>query len=97
MIDLLQDRLNKQVDKVTTKQVNVRMTGDTIFYPEVWAHKESYILVEVLTKSRVSLNPFLTQVITKIEHWATHYHKGTLQISQGSPHKAVAQEQPLIV
>jgi hypothetical protein len=68
MIDLLQDRLNKQVDKVTTKQVNVRMTGDTIFYPEVRTHKESYILVEVLTKSRVSLNPFLTQVITKIEH-----------------------------
>jgi hypothetical protein len=29
--------------------------------------KESYVLNEELTKTRVSLNPFLTQVITKIE------------------------------
>jgi hypothetical protein len=37
------------------------------FNPEVQIHKESYILVEELTKSWVSLNPFLTQVVTKID------------------------------
>jgi hypothetical protein len=41
-------------------------------YPEYQIHKESYVLVEELTKSRVSLNPFLTQVITKIKHWVAH-------------------------
>jgi hypothetical protein len=67
MINQLQDRLNKQVDKATTKQVNVRMTRDTRLYPIVRIYKEPYVLVEELTKSRVSLNPFHTQVITKIE------------------------------
>jgi hypothetical protein len=37
------------------------------FNPKVWIHKESYILVEELTKSRISLNPFLTQVVTKTD------------------------------
>jgi hypothetical protein len=40
-------------------------SSDTEIYPEVWIHKESYALVEKLTKSRVSLNPFLFQVVTK--------------------------------
>jgi hypothetical protein len=30
-------------------------------------HKESYILIEELTKSQVSLNPFLSQVVTKTD------------------------------
>jgi hypothetical protein len=37
------------------------------FNPEVWIHKESYVLIKELTKSRVSLNPFLSQVVTKID------------------------------
>jgi hypothetical protein len=38
---------------------------DTRFNPEVQIHKESYVLVEGFTKNRISLNPFLTQVVTK--------------------------------
>jgi hypothetical protein len=34
------------------------------FNPEVRIHKESYVLVEELTKSYVFLNPFLSQVVT---------------------------------
>jgi hypothetical protein len=37
------------------------------FNPEVQIHKESRVLIEGLTKRRVSLNPFLTQVITKTD------------------------------
>jgi hypothetical protein len=37
------------------------------FNSEVQIHKESYILVEGLTKSRVSLNHFLTQVVSKTD------------------------------
>jgi hypothetical protein len=37
------------------------------FNPEVWIHKELYVLVEELTKSRVSLNTFLSQVVTKTD------------------------------
>jgi hypothetical protein len=37
------------------------------FNPEVQIHKESYILVEELTKSWVSLNTFLSQVVTKTD------------------------------
>jgi hypothetical protein len=40
---------------------------DTGFNPEVRIHKESYILVEELTKSQVSLNPFLSQEVTKTD------------------------------
>jgi hypothetical protein len=40
---------------------------DTRFNPEVQIHKESYVLVEGLTKSWVLLNPFLTQVVTKTD------------------------------
>jgi hypothetical protein len=70
-------------------------TRDMRFYPKVWIHKESYVLVEELTKSQVSLNPFLTQVITKMEPWAAHYHKGVIQTFLGSSHKVLAQGQPL--
>jgi hypothetical protein len=38
---------------------------DTRFSPEVRIHKESYVLVEGFTKNRVSLNPFLSQEVTK--------------------------------
>jgi hypothetical protein len=38
---------------------------DMRFNPEVQIHKESYVLVKGLTKCRVSMNPFLTQVVTK--------------------------------
>jgi hypothetical protein len=38
---------------------------DTRFSPEVQIHKESYILIEGFTKNWVSLNPFLTQAVTK--------------------------------
>jgi hypothetical protein len=38
---------------------------DTRFNLEVWIHKKLYVLVEELTKSQVSLNSFLTQVVTK--------------------------------
>jgi hypothetical protein len=37
------------------------------FNPEVWIHNESYILVEEITKSQASLNPFLSQVVTKTD------------------------------
>jgi hypothetical protein len=36
-------------------------------YLEVQINKESYILIEELTKSRVSLNPLLSQVVTKTD------------------------------
>jgi hypothetical protein len=35
------------------------------FYLEVRIHTESYVFVEELTKSWVSLNPFLSQVVIK--------------------------------
>jgi hypothetical protein len=37
------------------------------FNPEVRIHKELYVLIEELTKSRVSLNNFLSQVVTKTD------------------------------
>jgi hypothetical protein len=37
------------------------------FNPEVRIHKESYVLVEELTKSYVFLNPFLSQVVTQTD------------------------------
>jgi hypothetical protein len=48
----------------TTK---VKETSDMEIYLEVQINKESYILVEELTKSRVSLNPLLSQVVTKTD------------------------------
>jgi hypothetical protein len=72
-------------------------TGDTRFNLKVQIHKESYILVEEFIKNWVSLNPFLSQGVTKTtlscllsQRWAT-------QIFQGSPHKAVAQGEPLTI
>jgi hypothetical protein len=38
-----------------------------MFNLEIWIHKESYVLIEGLTKNRVSLKSFLTQVVTKID------------------------------
>jgi hypothetical protein len=66
-------------------------------YPDVRIHKESYVLIEELTKSRVSLNPFLSHVVTKTDLELLTITKGVIQTSQGSPHKTVAQEQPLTV
>jgi hypothetical protein len=66
-------------------------------YPDVRIHKESYVLIEELTKSRVSLNPFLSHVVTKTDLELLTITKGVIQTSQGSPHKAGAQEQPLTV
>jgi hypothetical protein len=41
---------------------------ETRFNPDVRIHKESYVLIEELTKNQVSLNPFLSQVVTKTDH-----------------------------
>jgi hypothetical protein len=38
-----------------------------MIFIEVQFHKETYVSVEKCTKNRVSFNPFLTQVITKIK------------------------------
>jgi hypothetical protein len=72
-------------------------TSDTIFYPEVQIHKESYVLIEGFTKNRVSLNPFLSQGVTKIPLSCLLSQRWAIQTSQGLPHQAVAQEQPLTV
>jgi hypothetical protein len=40
---------------------------DTRFNPEVQIYRESYVFVEELTKSRVSINPFLSQEVTKTD------------------------------
>jgi hypothetical protein len=45
----------------------VNDTRDIEIYPDVQIHKESYVLIEELTNSRVSLNPFLSQVVTKTD------------------------------
>jgi hypothetical protein len=39
---------------------------DKRFNPEVRIHKESYVLIEGFTKNWVSLNPFLSQGVTKM-------------------------------
>jgi hypothetical protein len=67
------------------------------FNPEVWIYKESYILVEELTKSQVSLNPFFSQVVTNTDLELLTVTNAIIQTSLGSPHKAVAQEQPLTI
>jgi hypothetical protein len=67
------------------------------FYPEVQIHKESYVLIEELTKSQVSLNPFLTQVVTKTNLQLLTIAKCTIQTSLGSPHKVVAHRQALAI
>jgi hypothetical protein len=40
---------------------------DMRFYLEVRIHKESYVLIEGFTKYQVSLNPFLSQEVTKTD------------------------------
>jgi hypothetical protein len=70
---------------------------DTRFNPEIRIHKESYVLVEGFTKNWVSLNHFHSQGITKTTLSYLLSQQWVIQTSQGSPHKAVAQEQPLII
>jgi hypothetical protein len=67
------------------------------FNPEVQIHKESYILVEGFIKNRVSLNPFLSQGVTKTPLSCSLSQRRVIQNSQVSPHQAVAQGQPLAV
>jgi hypothetical protein len=55
----------KIIQKVTTTKV--KETSDTEIYLKVRIHEESYVLIEELTKSRVSLNHFLSQVVTKTD------------------------------
>jgi hypothetical protein len=70
---------------------------DTRFSPEVRIYKESYVLVEGFTKNHVSLNPFLSQGVTKTPLSYSLSQRRIIQTSQGSPHQAVAQGQPLTV
>jgi hypothetical protein len=72
-------------------------TRDTRFNLEVWIHKESYILIEGFTKNQVSLNPFLSQGVTKTTLSCLLSQQWVIQTSQASPHKAEAQGQPLII
>jgi hypothetical protein len=70
---------------------------DTRFNPEVQIRKESYVLIEGFIKNHVSLNPFLSQGVTKTLLSCLLSQRGAIQTFQGSPHKAVAQGKPLIV
>jgi hypothetical protein len=70
---------------------------DTRFKPEVQIHKESYILIEGFTKNQVSLNHFLSQGVTKTPLSRLLSRRWVIQTSQGSPHQAIAQEQPLTI
>jgi hypothetical protein len=70
---------------------------DTRFSPEVQIHKESYVLVDGFTKNRVSLNPFLSQGVTKTLLSYSLSQRMVIQNFQGSPHQAVAQGQLLNV
>jgi hypothetical protein len=72
-------------------------TRDTRFNPEVQIHKESYVLIEGFTKNRVSLNAFLSQGVTKTPLSHLLSQRRAIQTSQGTPHQAVAQGQPLTV
>jgi hypothetical protein len=72
-------------------------TRDARFNPEVRIHKESYILVEGFTKNRVSLNPFLSQGVIKTPLSCLLSQRWAIQTSQGTPHQAVAQGQPLTI
>jgi hypothetical protein len=75
-------------------QENMR---DTRFNLEIWIHKESYILIEGFTKNWVSLNPFLSQGVTKTPLSCLLSQRWAIQTSQGSPHQVVAQGQPLTI
>jgi hypothetical protein len=70
---------------------------DTRFNLDVWIHKESYILVEGFTKNQISLNPFIFQGVTKTPLSCLLSQRWAILTSQGSPHKAVAQGQPLTI
>jgi hypothetical protein len=70
---------------------------DTRFYPEVRIHKESFVLIEETTKSQVSLNPFLSQVVTKTDLELLTITKIGHTNFLGSPHKVVAQGQHLTI
>jgi hypothetical protein len=70
---------------------------DIRFNPKVRIHKESYVLVKGFTKNLVSLNPFLSQRVTKTPLSCLLSQRWAIQTFQGSPHQAVAQGQPLTV
>jgi hypothetical protein len=70
---------------------------ETRFNPEVQIHKESYVLVKEFTKNQVSLNPFLPQGVTKTPLSFLLSQRWAIQTSQGSPHQAVAQGQPITI
>jgi hypothetical protein len=70
---------------------------DTRFDLEIRIHKEFYVLVEGFTKNQISLNPFLSQGVSKMTLSCLLSEQWVVQISQGSPHKEVAQGQPLSV
>jgi hypothetical protein len=72
-------------------------TRDTRFNPEVQIHKESYVLIERFTNNRVSLNPFLSQGVTKTPLSCLLSQGWIIQTSQGSSHQTIAQGQPLTV
>jgi hypothetical protein len=72
-------------------------TRDTRFNLEVQIHKESYVFVEGFTKNQISLNPFLSQGVTKIPLSGLLSQRWIIQTSQGSPHQAVAQGQSLTI
>jgi hypothetical protein len=67
------------------------------FNPEVQIHKESYVLIEEFTKNRVSLNPFLSQGVTKTPLNCSLSQRRVIQTSLGLPHQTVAQGQPLTI
>jgi hypothetical protein len=70
---------------------------DTRLSPEVWIHKESYVLVEGFKKNSVSLNPFLSEGVTKTLLSCSLSQRWVIQTSLILPHQAVAQGQPLTV
>jgi hypothetical protein len=71
--------------------------GDTRLSLEVRIHKESYVLVEGFTKNWISLDPFLSQGVTKTLLGCSLSQRWVIQIFLGLPHQAVAQGQPLTI
>jgi hypothetical protein len=70
---------------------------DIRFNTKVQIHNESYVLVEGFTKNWVSLNPFLSQGVTKTPLSCSLSQRRVIQTYQVSPHHAVAQGQPLTI
>jgi hypothetical protein len=57
--------LNSKVNSSSKSKKIQKHMGDIRFYPEVQIHKKSYVIIEEFTKNWVSLNPFLSQGVTK--------------------------------